>query len=153
MITINVIYRFIFDKAFAWSDELVRYLIIYVTFIGCSGCIRRRDHIAIDIVAAFIKNKKIIRIMAAAVSLICAVFSGVVTFYGIQLVLKVIRFPQMTAGLRIPQYVPYLMVPVGFFLMTLRYVQEFVGYLIGVDFFAADHPPVATEKLEEGSDR
>lgn len=48
MITINVIYRVFFDKAFSWSDELVRYLIIYVTLIGCSGCVRRKEHIAID---------------------------------------------------------------------------------------------------------
>lgn len=153
MITINVIYRVFFDKAFSWSDELVRYLIIYVTLIGCSGCVRRKEHIAIDIVAAFIKNKKVLRVMAVAVSLICAVFSGIITVYGVQLVLKVIRFPQMTAGLRIPQYIPYLMVPIGFLLMTLRYTQEFVGHLIGVDFFAADHPSAQTEELEERSDR
>ncbi len=58
MITINVIYRVFFDKAFSWSDELVRYLIIYVTLIGCSGCVRRKEHIAIDIVAAFMKKKR-----------------------------------------------------------------------------------------------
>ena len=153
MITINVIYRVFFDKAFSWSDELVRYLIIYVTLIGCSGCVRRKEHIAIDIVAAFMKNKKVLRVMAVAVSLICAVFSGIITVYGVQLVLKVIRFPQMTAGLRIPQYIPYLMVPIGFLLMTLRYAQEFVGHLIGVDLFAADHPSAQTEELEERSDR
>ena len=57
MITINVILRFFFERAFFWSDELVRYLIIYVTFIGCAGCVRKQEHIAIDIVASFCKNK------------------------------------------------------------------------------------------------
>ena len=148
MITVNVIKRFIFHEAFSWSDELVRYLIIYVTFIGCAGCIRKQEHIAIDIVASFCKNKLILRILSIFIGVVCLVFSGAITVYGVQLVAKVIRFPQVTAGLRIPQYIPYLMVPIGFALMTLRYAQELVGKIIGVDVFAEDRkkPSVEMEK-------
>lgn len=152
MITINVINRFLFHQAFAWSDELVRYLIIYVTFIGCASCVRKQDHIAIDVVQSFVKNQTVLCVLSIFVGIICVVFSGMITVYGVQLVAKVIRFPQLTAGLRIPQYIPYIMVPVGFALMTLRYAQDLVGKIIGVDIFAEDHkkPSVETEEGGEG---
>ena len=150
MITINVINRFIFHKAFSWSDELVRYLIIYVTFIGCAGCVRKQEHIAIDMINSFLNNKRVLRIVSVVVSAICLLFSGAITVYGVQLVIKVIRFPQLTAGLRIPQYIPYLMIPVGFFLMTLRYAQDLYGKIVGVDIFADDHPPKMEAYEEEG---
>ncbi len=152
MITVNVIYRFVFHKAFSWSDELVRYLIIYVTFIGCGACVRKQysEHIAIDIVQSFVKNKTVLRAMSIAVGAICMLFSGAITVYGVQLVAKVIRFPQLTAGLRIPQYIPYLMVPIGFALMTLRYAQDLVGKIFGIDVFADDHKKLPADSEEGG---
>ena len=152
MITINVILRFFLKRAFSWSDEFVRYLIIYVTFIGCAGCVRKQEHIAIDIVASFCKNKAVLRAMSIFVGVICVIFSGAITVFGVQLVAKVIRFPQITAGLRIPQYVPYIMIPAGFALMTLRYTQDLVGKIIGVDVFAEDHKKLPAVSEEGGSE-
>ena len=149
MITINVINRFIFHQAFSWSDELVRYLIIYVTFIGCAGCVRKQEHIAIDMINSFLHSKMLLRIVSIVVTVICMLFSGAISVYGVQLVIKVIHFPQSTAGLRIPQYVPYLIIPIGFFLMTLRYAQDLYGKIIGVDIFADDHPQKIEEYEEE----
>lgn len=150
MITINVVNRFVFHKAFSWSDEMVRYLIIYVTFIGGAGCVRKQEHIAIDLLSSFIKNEKALRALSIIVGAICLLFSAAITVYGVQLVEKVIRFPQLTAGLRIPQYVPYIMIPVGFALMTLRYAQDLAGKLMGVDVFAEDHKKIAADGGEGG---
>lgn len=152
MVTVNVINRFVFKNAFAWSDELVRYLMIYVTFIGCAGCVRKKQHIAIDIIASVSKNKKLLRVLDIIIGVICTVFSAAITIYAIQLVQKTHNFPQLTAGLRVPQYIPYLMIPIGFALMTLRYVQDTVGKIIGVDIFAADHQNLDVPEEEEGGE-
>ena len=41
----NVILRYGFDYSLAWSEELVKLVIIYTTFIGCSASIRNRSMI------------------------------------------------------------------------------------------------------------
>jgi hypothetical protein len=45
---INVILRYIFNYSLAWSEELVREVIIYTTFIGCSVAVKNRSMIKID---------------------------------------------------------------------------------------------------------
>ena len=44
----NVILRYGFNYALAWSEELVRLVIIYTTLIGCSAAVRNRSMIKID---------------------------------------------------------------------------------------------------------
>ena len=44
----NVVLRYGFNYTLAWSEELVREVIIYTTFIGCSAAIKRRSMIKID---------------------------------------------------------------------------------------------------------
>ena len=44
----NVILRYVFSYSLAWSEELVREVILYTTFIGCSVAIKNRSTIRID---------------------------------------------------------------------------------------------------------
>ena len=44
----NVILRYGFNYSLAWSEELVREVIIYTTFIGCSAAVKNRSLIRID---------------------------------------------------------------------------------------------------------
>ena len=44
----NVILRYGFSYSLAWSEELVREVIIYTTFIGCSVAVKNRSTIRIE---------------------------------------------------------------------------------------------------------
>ncbi len=45
---VNVFLRYVFNYTLAWSEELVREVIIYTTLIGCSAAIKQRKMIKID---------------------------------------------------------------------------------------------------------
>jgi len=45
---INVVLRYGFNYSLAWSEELVREVVILTTFIGCSAAIKARSMIKID---------------------------------------------------------------------------------------------------------
>ena len=45
---VNVVLRYGFNHSLAWSEELVREVIIYTTFIGCSAAVKNRSMIKID---------------------------------------------------------------------------------------------------------
>ena len=42
---VNVVLRFGFNYSLAWSEELVREVIILTTFIGCSAAVKSRSMI------------------------------------------------------------------------------------------------------------
>ncbi len=44
----NVVLRYGFNYSLAWSEELVREVIIYTTFIGCSAAVKKNAMIKID---------------------------------------------------------------------------------------------------------
>ena len=34
LMLVEVVRRYLFDKTFLWSDEIIRYLLLYCTFLG-----------------------------------------------------------------------------------------------------------------------
>ena len=45
---VNVVLRYGFNYSLAWSEELVRHVIVFTTFIGCSAAVKNRSTIKID---------------------------------------------------------------------------------------------------------
>ena len=46
-----VICRYVFNSSLTWSEELTRYMFIWVVFLGAAIGVRERTHIAVDIFA------------------------------------------------------------------------------------------------------
>jgi TRAP-type transport system small permease protein len=44
-----VVARYIFGGAVSWSEEVPRYLLIWISFLGAAICVDRKEHIAFDI--------------------------------------------------------------------------------------------------------
>ena len=54
----NVVLRYGFNYSLAWSEELVREVIIYTTLIGCSAAIKNRSMIRIDALVQIVPKLK-----------------------------------------------------------------------------------------------
>jgi TRAP-type transport system small permease protein len=48
IIIATVITRYGFNYVLSWSEEVPRYLLIWVSFLGAAACVDLRDHIAFD---------------------------------------------------------------------------------------------------------
>ena len=123
---INVILRYIFNYGLPWSEEVVRYAILSVTFIGISLCARRDSHVAIDILFVLMKNKLIKFILHLIINIISIIFCFLMFRYSIMLVQQVARYNQVSPALGIPFYLLYLSMPIGFGLSALRFMQKTV---------------------------
>jgi len=124
MILINVILRYVFRSGIRWSDEMVRYLMILLTFVGCSICVRTGTHISVDLLLTVLKSegrgKKILQYFIYLVGLL---FSLLIAYFGVQIVTHNIANPQLSPALQIPMYIPYLSIVIGFGLSVIRYLQ------------------------------
>jgi TRAP-type transport system small permease protein len=48
IVIVTVITRYGFNYVLSWSEEVPRYLLIWVSFLGAAACVDLRDHIAFD---------------------------------------------------------------------------------------------------------
>ncbi|WP_223478531.1 TRAP transporter small permease [Oricola indica] len=76
---LNVILRYLFDTGIAWSEEIGRYLLIYIVYLGISTGIRRDSHIHIEL-AERILSATYMRFVTFVRKVAVAIFLGVVMF-------------------------------------------------------------------------
>jgi TRAP-type C4-dicarboxylate transport system permease small subunit len=117
----NVVLRYGFNYSLSWSEELVREVIIYTTFIGCSAAIRRQQMIKIDAsVQIFPKLKIPLSFFSNSVTLI---FSCILVYYGWLMALLQLKTHQKTIILEIPLVYLYMILPVTGCMMFIRTIQ------------------------------
>lgn len=117
----NVVMRYGFNSSLAWSEELVRDVIIYTTFIGCSVAVKNRSMIKIDAsVQIFPVLKKPLTWFANLVTLI---FALMMMWYGYKMALLQYATHQKSIIMQIPLVYLYLILPLTGVMMFLRTLQ------------------------------
>ncbi len=128
----NVVARYIFNWGVPWAEELVRYEIVWMVFIGGSVAARKGIHIGVDILATFSPPhiRPFILFLINAIALIFCLFLAI---KGADLVLQTKMFGQVTPALQIPMWVVQLAIPVGGALMAVRFLQRLIATGRGTD--------------------
>jgi len=117
LVGVQIAGRFVFDYSILWSDELARFLLIWISFLGMSIGVRRGAHPGIDSLVRALPPRGA-RIVAGAALVLSLLFFAVMVLYGGVLVLR--TWPQRSVALEIRMGIPYLAVPVSGFLMFLH---------------------------------
>lgn len=122
LVFINVVLRYVFKSSSTWIEEAVRYIIIWMTFIGSAICFRKSSHMGIDLILTLTKGrvKKNIEIFGLVASLLFMIF---LLKYGVELVLFTIKTGQITPALEIKLFWIYLGIPLGAFLSGADIIQ------------------------------
>ena len=121
---VNVVLRYGFNHSLAWSEELVREVIIYTTFIGCSAAVKNRSMIRIDAsVQLFPKLKTALTLFS---NFAVMVFAALMIYYGWLMAALQVRTHQKTIILQIPLVYLYAVLPLMGAMMMIRVVQVMV---------------------------
>lgn len=127
VVSAQVWYRFVLNDPLAWSEEMARYLFVWISFIGSAVGVRMNVHLGIDLIEKFL-TPALYKILSVVVNLLIQIFLVVVLIWGIK-ILGVVRF-QTSASMGIPMIYPYLAVPVGAALMLLNSARNTWGIII-----------------------
>jgi C4-dicarboxylate transporter, DctQ subunit len=119
--------------ALDWALEVVIYLLVGAIFFAGSGLVARGRHVRADVLMRLVESGAQ-RWFEAAACLVGALFCAAMTFYGI----AVVRFAHMVgevsdSSLLFPRWIFYLVLPIGFGLMTVRYALRLWSYLFRFD--------------------
>lgn len=123
----NVILRKVTnDVSLYWSDEVVRKVIFFSTYIGCVAAIRNRSLIRIDALPQMLPILKRPLTLFSHVAVL--IFSLVMVYLGVQMTFMMFQDEYArTATLQIPEYIFYAVLPlmgVMMFLRTLIVMRE-----------------------------
>ncbi len=119
LVVLQVTTRFVINVPLAWTEEIARYLMIYIVFLGSGLATRHNQHIAIDFLVEVINHKNKARLQTV-ILVISAVFFLILAYCGAQLTFMVIG--QSTPTLQYSMAWAYAAIPLGAVLMLLNTV-------------------------------
>lgn len=116
--------RYVLNDSVAWTEEIARYLLIWVTFVGGAVAMRRRSHIAVEVLLHFL-SPPAVRVLGFLIDVLVVGFVALLSWYAI-LITERMQIQTMTV-IEWPMSIVYGGVAVGCFLMLWRAVQCFVA--------------------------
>ena len=118
---VNVVLRYGFNYSLAWSEELVREVIIYTTFIGCSAAVKNRSMIKIDASVQLLPKLKMP--LTYFSNFVTIIFAGLMIYYGWLMMALQYRTHQKTIIMEIPLVILYGILPLMGVMMLIRSIQ------------------------------
>ena len=112
--------RYVLGNSASWTEEIARYLLIIVTFLGASMAVRRNTHIQVEFIYRYLPPA-MGRLLSTAVDIVRILFLGYASWLAIDLVPRMHNL-QMTV-IDWPMSYVYAFVAAGFVLMTFRSIQ------------------------------
>lgn len=121
----QVIMRYIFSNSLSWSEELARYLFIWLIYLGISYGCKIMKHIKID-AALKLFPRKVRSFVMVAGDIIFLGFAIYIMVTGFQLTMMQIQLTKTSPAMRLPLQYVYSAPMLGFALAAFREVQALV---------------------------
>lgn len=109
--------RYLFNTGFTWTEEVMRYLMIWLMMAGSVACIFRLEHMGVQMLEQRVAPRNV-RFVKSALYSVAAIFCVFILVYGWPLALRNAR--QVAPASQIPMIVPYMALPVGAALMLVQ---------------------------------
>jgi TRAP-type C4-dicarboxylate transport system permease small subunit len=122
---VNVVLRYGFHSGLAWSEELVREVVILTTFFGCSAAIKARSMIKIDALVQIVPKLRVPLTFFS--NLVVFIFAIMMIYYGWQMAALQVATFQKTIIMEIPLVFLYAILPamgIGMFIRTVQVVYQ-----------------------------
>ncbi|MEX2117008.1 MAG: TRAP transporter small permease [Bacteroidota bacterium] len=134
--TLNVLWqvftRFVLGDPSSYTEELARYLLVWLGLLGGAYAVGKKMHLAIDIVPTLVKGRRRHMLEIFIQSSIFVFAIGIVLLGGLNLVGLTLTLRQVSAALQIQLGYVYLVLPVSGVLMMFysgTYILESIGAL------------------------
>lgn len=150
-VTWQIFTRFATDSPSSWTEELARFLLIWIGLLGAAWAYRTRSHLGLSYLVE--KQSRATQKKLAIFSYVAAIVFAlsVMIFGGSQLVLLTLELNQFSASLGVKMGYVYMIIPISGVLITL-YAVDFiratvVGELDGHLFQDQDNQPLKQSDL------
>lgn len=140
----GVLARYVLNDALTWSEEVARYSMVWLSFLGGGLVFRHGGHIAIDMFIRKIPEGLWRHIVFGISQLIILAFLAVLLWKGLDMLE---RSSQMTTpALQMPMMLPYAAIPVGAALMIYHLIA------VAITSYCRVEDPISTAQINFNAD-
>jgi len=117
VVALQVFCRYVLNHSLFWSEELARYLLVWLTFLGATAAYYRRVHPGIDILTLQLNQnfRKLCRILVHLLSL---VLFAVMIYHGSEFAYFIRN--QISPALSIPKWIIFIIIPISGTIFSLH---------------------------------
>lgn len=126
----QVVMRYVFNAGFVWALELTTVFFALMIFVGISYGVRVGAHIGVDALVKLMPPGPR-RATSIVVVLLCLVYAGLVIYGSVIYVSKMQLVGVEMEDLPVPVWVVRSILPIGYALLTLRFVQVLWALVAG----------------------
>lgn len=137
--------RYVLNNSLGWTEEIARYLLIGVTFIGAISAVRRESHIAVELVYRWLP-RPLRYALQITVDLVSLVFFTSMTWLCTQMAQRTF---QKMVSINVPKSTVYWIVAACFagmaiyaLVVLIRHVRSGTSRLIDPEDFAVSSPNI-----------
>ena len=127
----NVVLRYTTGDSIVWAEELSRYLMIWLTFLGAGLVLRYGGHLAIDNLQDAVRARAG-RILRALILLCVLAFAAAMMWLGAGYILR--TWAQTTPVMELPFGLVYSALPAGFLFLLVHMAMFARRYVVGRSF-------------------
>ena len=119
--TITVATRYLLDYVPSWSEEVPRYLLVWITYLGAALAVKFKEHISLDVFFNLmpLRARQVGHILLNA---LIAVVGTIMVVYGIALVSQF--KDDLMESIPVTNFWLYLVMPISGTLMLLFIIQD-----------------------------
>jgi len=115
----NVIFRYFLNAAIAWSDEVSRFMLIWLVFLGAVIAYMRNDHLGLDILLKYLPPLAS-RLLVVLADLLVLFILVVMTQGGLNMTMDSFASGWVSAAVSMPYGFVYMVAPISTILMFLE---------------------------------
>jgi TRAP-type C4-dicarboxylate transport system permease small subunit len=127
LLGVAVFYRYILNDSIYWSNEVARYLLAYIVFLGSTIAHKNGVHIRVDTIFSYISQKK--RWMIELFITLSFIFFWTVVLFG-SIKLMPLFLMQTTATLQMPFAYVFVVVPLASIIWIVYLVDDLLKEVI-----------------------
>jgi TRAP-type C4-dicarboxylate transport system permease small subunit len=117
VMALGVFCRYVLNDSLSWTEEISRYGLVYITYLGCATGIRRQSHIRIDVIERVLPAR-LKRPLALLVDLLTGAFLAIMLVLTFRII--GILWASRSTAVQIPMGWVYGALLAGFALSLVR---------------------------------
>jgi TRAP-type C4-dicarboxylate transport system permease small subunit len=128
VIPYEVFGRYVLQKMSAWSGEVATFALVWATMMGAAVGLKKGYQVGMTAVLEKVPPR-VARLIQGMGFLFMFFFLAIMIYFGTEQ--TVANYSQRSSAMQIPMCFPYAALPIGFFLMLLITLEDFLTFLRG----------------------
>ena len=129
IVLLQVIFRYVLNNPLAWTEEMARFLLIWIVLLGAAVGIKRKSHFSLDIVTKKFSKTAQERLQFVTDAFLFILIFDVMVYNGVYLTNLTLR--QISPALHIRMAYVYSSVLVGGILSCCYILEDILSFIRG----------------------